>query len=324
MEEFHTGEEEVYVMEAAVIYEYGAPRFGEFDDPIAGEGTVVVDVDAAAISRFDILFASGRHYLKPATLPAVAGQEGVGRLGDGRRVYFAGTVPPYGAMAQRTLVAEQNLTAVPDGVDDAVAAALGNSGLAAWLPLAWRARVAPGETVLVLGATGIVGRLAVQVAKVLGAGRVVAAGRDESALLRSRELGADAVVRLDASDDLPAAYRAAAQGEVNVIIDYLWGSPLEAALRAAAVGARVVQVGQFGDDEIRLSAALARSKFLSILGYATFHAPRDVRAEAYRQLADLAGQGRLIVDVERIPLEQVEQAWERQRAGSRHRLVLLP
>jgi NADPH2:quinone reductase len=311
-------------MEAAILYEYGAPRLGEFDDPIAGEGTVLVDVAAAAISRFDIVFASGRHYLKPARLPAVAGQEGVGRLGDGRRVYFQAPIPPYGAMAQRTLVAEQNLIAVPDGVDDAVAAALGNSGLAAWLPLAWRARMAPGETVLVLGATGIVGRLAVQAAKLLGAGRVVAAGRDEDTLQRLGELGADAVVRLDTSDDLPAAYRAAAQEDVDVIIDYLWGSPVEATLRAAATGARVVQVGQLGDDEIRLSAALARSKFLTILGYANFHAPRDVRSEAYRHLAELAGQGRLIVDVERIPLQQVEQAWERQRAGARHRLVVLP
>jgi NADPH2:quinone reductase len=202
MEEFHTQEEEVLVMEAAVIYEYGAPHLGEFDEPIAGEGTVVVDVAAAAISRFDILFASGRHYLRPVRLPAVAGQEGVGRLGDGRRVYFQAPIPPYGAMAQRTLVAEHGLIEVPDGVDDAVAAALGNSGLAAWLPLAWRARVAPGETVLVLGATNIVGRIAVQAAKILVAGRIVAAGRDEAALQRRRELGADA-----------------AQGDVDVIID---------------------------------------------------------------------------------------------------------
>lgn len=185
-------------------WEYGVPRLGEFDEPFAGEGTGVVDVTASAIRGFDINFASGRHYLKPATLPAVAGHNGVGRLGDGRRVYFEVPIPPFGAMAQRTLVSEQHLVAVPEGVDDAVAAALGNTGLAAWLLLAWRARVTAGETVLVLGATGIVGRLAVQVARLLGAGRVVAAGRDAGALQQVQELGADAVVRLDASDNLPA------------------------------------------------------------------------------------------------------------------------
>jgi NADPH2:quinone reductase len=311
-------------MEAAVLYEYGLPRFSEFEDPMAGEGTVVVDVAASAISRFDLVYASGRHYLKPPWLPTVVGNDGVGRLRDSRRVYFGAPVPPYGGMARRTLVAEQDLIAVPDGVDDAVAAALGNSGLAAWLPLAWRARLTPGEAVLVLGATGIVGRLAVQAAKLLGAGRVIAAGRDEAMLHRAQELGADAIVQLDASDDLPAAYRAAAKGAVDVIIDYVWGPPVEAALGAAAVGARVVQVGQSGDDEIRLSAAMARGKFLNVLGYANFHAPRGVRSEAYRHLAELAGQGRLVVDVDRIPLRQVEQAWERQRAGERRRLVVLP
>lgn len=208
-------------MKAAVLYGYGAPRLGEFADPIAGEGTVVVDVAASAISRFDINFASGRHYLKPVTLPAVAGHDGVGRLGDGRRVYFEVPIPPFGAMAQRTLVSDQHLVAVPEGVDDAAAAALGNTGLAAWLPLTWRACVAPGETVLVLGATGIVGRLAVQVARLLGAGRVVAAGRDAGALQQVQELGADAVVRLDASDDLLAAFRTAAQADIDVIIDYI-------------------------------------------------------------------------------------------------------
>ncbi len=310
-------------MDAAVLHAYGTPRFGAFAEPVADDGAVVVEVGAAAISKFDITYASGRHYLKPSVLPCVAGREGVGRLAEGRRVYFDTPVAPYGAMAQRTLVAAGGLIDVPDSVDDAVAAALGNSGLAAWLPLEWRARLAPGETVLVLGATGIVGRLAVQAAALLGAGRVVAAGRDADALRRAQDQGANAVVNLDA-DDLPAAFRAAAPGGIDVIVDYVWGPPVEAALRAATVGARLVQVGAAAGEEISVPAAAMRGQSLAILGHANYHAPHAVRAAAYRRMAAFAGQGHLTVEVERIPLRQVETAWERQRSGARQRLVLIP
>jgi len=311
-------------MDAAVLYTYGIPQFGTFDDPVKLASTEIVQVSAAAISNFDLSFASGQHYLRPTQLPSVAGRDGVGRLADGRRVYFAAPVSPYGSMAQQTLVASHGLIEVPDGVDDAVAAALGNAGLAAWLPLEWRAHLVPGETVLVLGATGIVGQIAVQAAKALGAGRVVAAGRNEDMLRRVQELGADATVNLATSDDLPAAYCKAARGEIHVIVDYVWGSPTGAALQAAAVGGRLVQVGTTAGDEISLKGSILRSKSLTIFGYATYHASPDKIATAYRQIAELAGQGRLIVPVERVPLRQVEQAWERQRSGTRQRLVLTP
>ena len=311
-------------MDAAVLHTYGTPQFGTFDDPVARDGTEIVQVSAAAISNFDLSFASGQHSLRPAQLPSVAGTEGVGRLADGRRVYFAAPISPYGSMAQQTLVASRGLIEVPDGVDDAVAAALGNAGLAAWLPLEWRAQLVPGETVLVLGATGIVGQIAVQAAKALGAGRVVAAGRNEEMLRRVQELGADATVNLATSDDLPAAYREAAQGEIHVIVDYVWGSTSAAALQAAAVGGRLVQVGTTAGDDISLKGSLLRGKSLTILGYASYHASLERRATAYRRMAELAGQGKLIVPVERVPLQQVEQAWERQRSGSRQRLVLIP
>jgi NADPH2:quinone reductase len=303
---------------------YGAPRFGAFDDPRSSEGTIVVEVTAAAISRFDIIYASGSHVLKPATLPIVVGTEGVGRRPDGRRVYIAGPVPPFGSIAERTLVATASLIEVPEGVDDAVAAALGNSGLAAWLPLSWRAHLTPGENVLIVGATGVVGRLAVQVARRLGAARIVAAGRDEAALERTRELGADATVRLDGRADLAAAYRAAAGGNIDVIVDHVWGPAAETAINAAGPSARIVQVGRAGHDQIQVSADLARAKSLDILGYATYHAPFEIRAAAYRRLGELAEQGQLFVDVERLALVDIERAWERQRAGTRSRLVVVP
>jgi len=311
-------------MDAAVLYEYGTPRFGTFDDPVVREGTEVVEVIAAAISRFDLSFASGQHYLKPSQLPSVAGREGVGRLADGRRVYFDAPVSPYGSMAQKTLVASQGLIDVPDDVDVEVAAALGNAGLAAWLPLEWRAQLVPGETVLVLGATGVVGQIAVQAAKILGAKRVIAAGRNEAMLQRVQKLGADAIINLETSDDLPTAYREAAQGDIHVILDYVWGPATEAALQAATAGGRLVQIGTVAGDAIPLSAAILRSKLLTVFGYANFHSPFERRSSAYRHMAQLAAQGQLIVPVERIPLRQVAQAWERQRFGTDHRLVVTP
>ena len=239
-------------------------------------------------------------------------------------VYFAGPLAPHGSMAEQTLVNSSNLIEVPTGVDDATAAALGNSGLAAWLPLSSRAQLAPGESVLIIGATGIVGRLAVQAARLLGAGRVIAAGRDAAALERASELGADAVVVLGEDAHLVDAYHAVADGAVDVIVDYTWGRPLGAALEVAGVGARVVQVGRAAGADVQLSADLMRAKSLNLLGYATYHVAHNVRAVAYQRLAQFAAEGKLAVDLECLPLSEVEQAWARQQAGVRRRLVIMP
>jgi NADPH2:quinone reductase len=312
-------------MYAAVLHEHGAPRFDQFEEPQSTDDAVVVHVAAAALSQFDVIHASGQHAIKPPVLPAVACNEGIGRLADGQRVYFAGPLPPNGSMAQRTIVPLSNMIDVPDGVDDATAAGLGNSGLAAWLPLSFRARLLPGESVLIIGATGIVGRLAVQAAKLLGAGRVIAVGRDLSALEQVRELGADAVVALGGDADMVAAYRASVGAPVNVIVDYVWGPALEAALHVADAGARIVQVGRAGASaEIHLSADLVRARSLNVLGYATYHVPHDLRAAAYQQLVQFAADGQLRVDLECLPLSEVQQAWSRQCAGVRNRLVLVP
>jgi NADPH:quinone reductase-like Zn-dependent oxidoreductase len=311
-------------MDAAVLYAYGTPRFGTFDNPVQQPGTEIVEVSAAAISNLDLVLAEGRYALRPPQFPSVAGWEGVGRLANGKLVYFATPISPYGSMAQQTKVASRDLIEVPEGVDDAVAAALGNAGLAAWLPL--QAHLLPGETVLVLGATGFAGQLAVQAAKVLGAGRVIAAGRNEEMLQRAKDLGADATVNLATSSDLPTAYREAAQGEIQVIVDYVCGPPAEAALQAASVGGRFVQIGQAAWHEIRVPVLLLRSKALSLFGLGKMSASFETRATAYQHICQLAARGQLTVPVERLPLSQVEQAWERQRAGTRQRqrLVLIP
>ncbi len=191
-------------MRAAVLHDFGVPSAGDFEEPAAGPGQAVVEVLAAGLNPVDVAICAGRFYAGKPPLPSVAGREGVG-LVDGARVYFDGPIAPFGSMAQRALVDPAHTYALPDGVADGVAVALGISGLAAWLALTWRAQLQPGEHVLVLAASGVLGQIAVQAAKLLGAGRVVAAARSEEGLARCMELGADASVLLDGREDLATA-----------------------------------------------------------------------------------------------------------------------
>src|ERR1700728_992799 len=232
-------------MRAAVLREYSVPVPGEFEEPSAGAGQAVVEVLAAGLNPVDVAICAGRFYAGKPPLPCVAGREGVGML-DGARVYFDGPVAPFGSMAQRALVDPDDTYSVPDGVPDGVAVALGISGLAAWLALTWRAKLEPGEHVLVLGASGVLGQIAVQAAKLLGAARVVAGARSAEGLERCLALGADAAVRLGEPDDLPAALREAAEDRIDVVLDPLYGEPLVAAVNAASFGARLVQLGAGG------------------------------------------------------------------------------
>jgi NADPH:quinone reductase-like Zn-dependent oxidoreductase len=313
-------------VDAAVLHEYGStPRFGEFVEPDAGPGGVVVEVAAAALHHLDLHKATGSFYMGPPPLPSVVGTDGVGRLPDGRRVYFDATIAPFGSMAERALVPEDAVFELDEGVDDAVAAALGNTGLAGWLAVAWRADLRPGETVLVLGATGAVGSVAVQAAGILGAGRVVAAARSGERLSRLRERGADEIVALDGDGDLTAAFRAAAGGEVDVIIDTLWGEPALAAMRAAARHARHVEVGQLAGTSLELSAPDIRSLSLDVRGFSVAHPTAELKRSAHRRLTEHALRGDIVIDVERVPLDCVPAAWERQRtAAGGGKIVLLP
>jgi NADPH:quinone reductase-like Zn-dependent oxidoreductase len=308
-------------VKAAVLHEYGAtPRFGDFADPRSAPGSVVVEVAAAALHHLDLHKATGTLYTGPPPLPSVVGTDGVGRLEDGRRVYFDVVVPPFGSMGERALADADALFDVPDDLDDAVAAALSNTALGAWLALSWRSDLQPGETVCVLGATGAVGSVAVQAAKLLGAGRVVAAARDSLDAVR----GADAVVSLE-TDDLPGALRDAAGGAIDVTIDTLWGEPALAAMQAASRYARHVQVGQIADVNITLPAPAIRSLSLDVRGFSVAHPPVELKREAHRRLVEHAVRGDIVIDVERFPLADVASAWDRQRqSAGGPKLVLIP
>ena len=306
-------------MKAAVLRRLGGPpEYGDFDEPAAGEGQVVVNMVAAAVHHVELAMASGHFYLGPPRLPSVVGLDGVGRLANGERVFVDTAVPPFGTWAQRALAVEANLLDVADGVEDATAAALGNSGLTAWLALAWRAPVERGQTVLVLGAAGAVGSVAVQAARVLGAGRVIAAVRERE----SAPPGADAVVTLIPGEDWATAFREASGGTgAHVIVDPVCGEPALAALGAAARGARLVQIGNMAADTLALPASIIRANKVDILGHAVFHASIDVRREAYLRLTEHAARGDIAVTVETLPLTEVATAWDRQRAGADAKLV---
>lgn len=319
-------------MNAAVLQTLGKPpRFERFPDPDPGEGEVIVHVRAAALKPVDKQMARGSHYASPRGLPVVCGTDGVGHLDDGTRVFFGGPRRPYGAMAEHTVVGRGQCFPVPAGLDDEIAAAIPNPGVSAWLSLKQRARLTPGETVLILGATGVTGKLAVQIARILGAGRVVAAGRNEAVLNTLHELGADETIRLNQPDrDLIEAFRrAAGEKGFDVIVDYLWGAPTEALLAAVAraefavagTETRLVEVGESAGPTIALPAAVLRSAALTILGTAGIP-PREVLTDALEQVMNRAAQGLLRVDRERVALRDIEGAWERDTHG--RRLVVIP
>jgi NADPH:quinone reductase-like Zn-dependent oxidoreductase len=310
-------------MKAAVLEEYGVPRAGEFEEPRAGPEEAIVEVLAAGVNPVDVSISAGRFYAGKPPLPSVAGREGVGLL-DGRRVYFDAPIAPFGSMAERALIDPRATYALPGDVDDGVAIALGISGLAAWLPLSWRAQLQRGEHVLVLGASGLVGQIAVQVAKLLGARRVVAAARSPDALERLQARGADACVRLSDDVDLPAAFAEAGEGRIDVVIDPLFGEPFVAAVEAASFKARLVQLGASASAHATLPSAAIRGKMLDIMGHTNAGAPPEIKRAGYEWLLSAAARGELSVEVEELPLESVGEAWARVQAGAHRKIVLVP
>ena len=245
------------------------------------------------MNPIDVRIASGAFPRERYETPYVAGKEGIGRRADGSLVYFDLSRKPFGAFAERTLIDAGSGYPVPDGLDPALAVCLGVSGIAAWLSLEWRGRLAEGETVLVLGASGVVGQIAVQAAKLLGAGRVVAAARNEEALERARALGADELVRLG-GEDVAAALRSASGGDgYDLVVDPLWGEPAVAAIAAVKPFGRFVNMGQSANVEATLSSAIVRNTPVDLLGYTNYTAGEERKAEAYARIAEHALAGRV-------------------------------
>jgi NADPH:quinone reductase len=317
-------------MRAAVVEAVGSPPTpAGVNEPVRAEETALVAVEAAPLNPVEIRVAAGRHPRR-AQPPYVPGLEGVGTviqsalLEPGTRVRFESSALPgfgaHGTLAERAAVPEESLVELPDEVADDLAAALGVVGITALLALE-RAAPASGARVLVLGVTGAVGQMAVQLAKLTGAGRVVGVGRSAERLERVRELGADEVVELG-DEDLTDAFERAAGGQLDVVIDPLWGEPAMAALRAIATEGRLVNVGQSAGTDVRLPLEIVRNRQGAIHAISSGWTGLERKAAAYRHLLEHVVAGRLTVDREVVPLDDVAAAWERQDASPGRKLVI--
>lgn len=282
---------------AARLHEIGGVP--QVDDVDAPEGANVVAVAAAALNPIDIAIGTGRFYGGSPNPPYVIGGEGVGKAADGRRVWFRGN----GAIAEQAAASPDQTFEIPAGVDDATALACGVAGVTGWLAVSWRAKVTPDDTVLVLGASGTLGSVAAQGAKLLGAKRVIGAARNTGRVPDA----ADDVVELNGDYDLP---------EATVVVDALWGVPAERALARAARGVRYVQLGQSAGPTASLESGWVRGRVMNLLGHSLFATPGEVLAQGYRELCEHAAAGRIAVSSETFPLESIAEAWERQASGS--------
>ena len=323
-------------MKAAVVDQWGRPpAYVDFTDPSPREGAVVVTVEASALTNLTRGLMSGNHYAsKEIQLPAVAGVDGIGRLADGSLVY-TGALAPFGMMAERALIDPDGAVPLPDNVDPVTAAAVPNPGLSGWMSLEYAAAVKPGAHVLVLGATGVTGSVAVQLAKsVFGAQRVVAAGRNLKRLQWLRSVGADDVIRID--DDLAARVASAhAEQPFDAVLDYLWGGPAEQVLAALASShpatayhaTRFVQIGSMAGPTLNLSAGILRGNGISVVGMGLGSVPPDVvaraRTEALPRLLAMVADNELHIETQQRPLADVADAWS-DPGPSGTRVVLTP
>jgi NADPH2:quinone reductase len=311
-------------MKAAVVNVLGQPpQYQEFADPTPADGEILIRTRAAGLHPIVKAIAKGAHYSASGEVPLIPGVDGVGTRPDGARVYFGGARKPWGTMAEKCAVPAQMMIPLPDGIDDVQAAAIANPGMSAWLSIKERGQLAAGETVLIMGATGVAGHLAIQSARLLGAKRIIAAGRNVDALAGE---DVDAVIALTEPEDaVREALTAQAAEGIDVIIDYLWGRPTELVLDALAKGfkpsstrtTRLVEVGESAGPTITLPGSVLRSIDLRILGSGFGSVPMGTIFTAIPKLFEMAAAGKLHIDVEAVPLLGVEAAWDRAEKARR-------
>jgi NADPH:quinone reductase-like Zn-dependent oxidoreductase len=317
-------------MKAAIVVEAGkTPVYGNFKEPIAGPGEHLITVTAAGLSPLVRGRAAGSHYSASAAPPFIVGVDGVGRLQNGIRVYFVMPKAPFGSMAEKVSVPTERCLPLPEGLDDVMAAAIANPGMSSWAAYKERAKLEAGETVLVNGATGAAGRLAVQIAKLLGAKKVIATGRNLEVLESLKTLGADVTVPLTQSpDELERKLKEQFEGGVDVVLDYLWGKSAESLLIAGAeagkegVPIRFIQVGSSSGPNIELPSAVLRSSAICLMGSGLNSVPLTKLLEAIDGLLKATVPGKLKIATHAVPLSEVGQAWNLD--DNKGRIVFIP
>ncbi|MFD2132246.1 zinc-binding alcohol dehydrogenase family protein [Pseudogracilibacillus auburnensis] len=308
-------------MKAAVLHKIGEiPRYGYFPEPLPGNDETLIQVKAVTLENIDQMMAKGEHFARHqflSELPAVVGIRGVGERSDGKLVGFSGMKPPYGSMAEKAVVPKESTILIPDGVDAETAVALPSTALTSLFPLKWGVKIKPGETVLINGATGVAGKLAVQIAKLLGAGRVIGTGRNEESLKRIRELGADTIVNLKQSEEeLFTSFKKEVNKGIDIILDFLWGYPTETLIKALVPQEislnkhriQLVQIGEKSGSKLTLPANALRTSGLEVSGGTKGITPALIQ-EGTDLIWEWFKQDKLHMDIEIVPLQDIESVW---------------
>ena len=312
-------------MKAAIVRGAGqTPVYADFPEPVPSASEQRIAVTAAALSPIVRSRAAGTHYSSSTRFPFVVGIDGVGRLDDGRRVYFVLPPAPHGSMAEQTAVPSAQCVLLPDALDDVTAAAIANPGMSSWAACKERAKLEPGETVWVNGATGTAGRLAVQIARHLGAKKIIATGRNRDALRSVLTLGADVAIPLVESEAvLEERFEEQFAQGVDVVIDYLWGESARCILIAAAkagadaVPIRFVQVGSASGPDITLPSAVLRSSALELMGSGLGSIPLDRLVRCIGELLRATRPGGFQIATRPVPLSEVDEAWREDDSARR-------
>lgn len=315
-------------MKAAIITELGTtPKYNDFPNPVpANDNELLIKVKAASVKNLDKVRASGTHYASYTELPAIVGIDGVGELEDGRLVYAQGIS---GMLAEEALVRKGQYVLVPAGLDLAQAAALPNAVIGAAMALRFRAKMKKGDVVLINGATGVTGQLAVQLAKHDGASKIIVTGRNQQVLNELRALGADEVVSLLDSDEqiIERIKTLHSENPINCVIDYLWGKPIELIISAFKGGGvntftsqvKIVTVGSMAGETIGLNSGTLRSSAIELLGSGLGSLSKENLNSFYTEILpeifDLAKSGKLKLNTQVFPLSEIETAWNSDLNG---------
>ena len=323
-------------MKAAVLHQLGSiPIYEEFPIPIPqNEHQLILNLKASALKNLDKLRVSGKHYASYTDLPVVVGIDGVGVLEDGTRVYAQGIT---GMMAENALISKNSYTILPDKIDNLTAAALPNTVIGATMALRFRAKMEKGDVVLINGATGVTGQIAVQIAKLDGASTIIVTGRNSESLEKLKSLGAEVIISLMQDDEsiinqLKEIHRIT---PVNIVIDYLWGHPVEMIISALKGGGinnitskvRIVTVGSMAGENINLASGTLRSSAIEILGSGIGSISKEemhlFNTEILPEMFQLAAEGKLSIETESAPLTEIETIWNYKSAPGKRLVVYM-
>lgn len=318
-------------MKAAVLHQLGTnPKFETINDPQPTSEQTIITIKAAAIKQLDKIKASGKHYTKYPYFPIAVGTDGTGILEDGTRIYASGIT---GMLAEKALVQKGNWTVLPDGISFETAAALPNALIGSDMALLYRAKMEAGQTILINGATGVTGKIAVQIAKYRGASRIIVTGRNETILNELKELGADEIISLQQNDAtiLEQLQNIHETTPIDIVLDYLWGHPMELILQAFKSlpprKIKIVTVGEMAGTNISLPSGTLRSTQIELLGSGIGSLSMNEIATYMKEILpsvfELAANGKLIIDIELAKLKDIETVWTKQEQPGKRFVVTI-